>query len=64
MLANGVSATDGRFLQVLMTTRVNEALDKVAGGGCLGGEENIYGEKSRRGRSCLERFGRRNGWRG
>lgn len=38
---NGVSATDGGFLQVLMTTRGSEALDKAARGGCLGGEENI-----------------------
>jgi hypothetical protein len=38
---NGVSATDGGFLQVLMTTRGSEALDGVASGGCLGGEENV-----------------------
>jgi hypothetical protein len=38
---NGVSATDGGFLQVLMTTRSSEALGRAASCGCLGGGENI-----------------------
>ena len=29
------------FLQVLLTTRSSEALDRLASGGHLGGEENV-----------------------
>lgn len=38
---NGVSATDGGFIQVLSTTTGSGELQRVATGGCLGGEENI-----------------------
>ena len=39
--SNGVSAIDGGFLQILMTTTGSKALEKAAAGGCLGGNENI-----------------------
>lgn len=42
--ANGVSATDGGFLQLLTTTRGSKVIDKAAKGGCLGGDENIPDE--------------------
>ncbi|CAO2657831.1 Nn.00g070910.m01.CDS01 [Neocucurbitaria sp. VM-36] len=38
---NGVSAIDGGFLQVLMTTTGNTELRKLATKACIGGEENI-----------------------
>ncbi|KAL2011519.1 hypothetical protein VTN00DRAFT_4237 [Thermoascus crustaceus] len=38
---NGVSATDNGFLQILTTTRGSRTLDRLAAGGCLGGQENI-----------------------
>jgi hypothetical protein len=38
---NGVPAKDGGFLQVLMTTRGNKDLDKLAAAGCLGGPNNV-----------------------
>ncbi|KAI9788801.1 MAG: hypothetical protein M1816_006582 [Peltula sp. TS41687] len=38
---NGVSATDGGFTQILTTTTGIGVVQKVAAGGCLGGEENI-----------------------
>jgi hypothetical protein len=41
LYANGVSATDCGFLQLLTTTRGSKVIDKAARGGCLGGDENI-----------------------
>jgi hypothetical protein len=41
LYANGVSATDGGFLQLLTTTRGSKVIYKAARGGCLGGDENI-----------------------
>lgn len=38
---NGVSAIEGGFLQILMTTTGSKALEKAAAGGCLGGDENV-----------------------
>ncbi|KAF2125621.1 hypothetical protein P153DRAFT_359973 [Dothidotthia symphoricarpi CBS 119687] len=38
---NGVSAIDGGFVQILMTTTGHTELDRVAMKGCLGGEKNI-----------------------
>ncbi|KAF2670593.1 hypothetical protein BT63DRAFT_424523 [Microthyrium microscopicum] len=38
---NGVSAMDGGFLQILMTTTGSKSLEKAAAAGCLGGRENI-----------------------
>ncbi|KAF2129167.1 hypothetical protein P153DRAFT_397338 [Dothidotthia symphoricarpi CBS 119687] len=38
--SNGVSAIEGGFLQILMTTTGSKTLEKAAAGGCLGGEEN------------------------
>ncbi|CZR65875.1 uncharacterized protein PAC_15775 [Phialocephala subalpina] len=38
---NGVSATDGGFLQILTTTSASKTLHRVAEGGSLGGEENV-----------------------
>ncbi|PLN78677.1 hypothetical protein BDW42DRAFT_187225 [Aspergillus taichungensis] len=38
---NGVPATDHGFLQILMTTRGSPTVDRLAAGGCLGGEANI-----------------------
>lgn len=38
---NGVSAMEGGFIQVLMTTNGSKALEKAAAGGCLGGGENV-----------------------
>jgi hypothetical protein len=38
---NGVSAMDGGFLQLLMTTSGSRTLDKAIAGGCIGGEENV-----------------------
>ncbi|KAI9785818.1 MAG: hypothetical protein M1816_008210 [Peltula sp. TS41687] len=38
---NGVSATDGGFVQILSTTTGSGELQRVAAAGCLGGEENI-----------------------
>jgi hypothetical protein len=37
---NGVAATDGGFLQVLMTTTGDTAMTDVAAKGCLGGADN------------------------
>lgn len=39
-----MSATDGGFLQLLTTTRGSKVIDKAAGRGCLGGDENIPDE--------------------
>ncbi|CAM1501657.1 Fc.00g036410.m01.CDS01 [Cosmosporella sp. VM-42] len=38
---NGVTAMDGSFLQILMTTTASKRLNMRAAGGCLGGEVNI-----------------------
>lgn len=38
---NGVSAIEGGFLQILMTTTGSKTLEKAAAGGCLGGDENV-----------------------
>jgi hypothetical protein len=38
---NGVPAEDGGFIQVLMTTRGNKDLDRLAAAGCLGGSNNV-----------------------
>lgn len=38
---NGVSAMEGGFLQILMTTTGSKTLEKAAMGGCLGGDENV-----------------------
>ncbi|KAE8448782.1 hypothetical protein EG329_008784 [Mollisiaceae sp. DMI_Dod_QoI] len=39
--SNGVSAIDGGFLQILMTTSNSKALHEVASDGALGGQENV-----------------------
>lgn len=38
---NGVSAMDGGFMQIIMTSTGSAVLDRAAAGGCLGGEENV-----------------------
>lgn len=38
---NGVSATEGSFLQILCTTTASIRLNDFARDGCLGGEENV-----------------------
>jgi hypothetical protein len=38
---NGVTAIDGGFVQLLMTTTGRTELEDAAGQGCLGGEENV-----------------------
>ena len=38
---NGVSATDGGFLQIVTTTSTSKALHAAASGGALGGQENV-----------------------
>ena len=38
---NGVSAMDGSFVQMLMTTTASRELNMKAAGGCLGGENNV-----------------------
>lgn len=39
--SNGVPATDGGFLQLFTTAQRSEIVDRIARGGCLGGEENV-----------------------
>jgi len=41
MRENGVTATDGGFLQILTTTSRSEQLRQAAAAGSLGGEENV-----------------------
>ena len=41
LYCNGVSATDGGFLQILTTTSNSKALHNAASIGALGGEENV-----------------------
>jgi hypothetical protein len=38
---NGVSATDGGFIQLITTTTGSSKLNEAAAGGCLGGSENV-----------------------
>lgn len=38
---DGVAATDGGFLQIMMTTRVNTVMSRKAREGSLGGRENV-----------------------
>lgn len=38
---NGVSAVDGGFLQLMTTTTGSATLEKLAAGGCLGGNESV-----------------------
>jgi hypothetical protein len=40
LLRNGVSATDGGFMQIIATSTGSAVLDRAAAGGCLGGDEN------------------------
>lgn len=44
LIANGVSATDGGFVQIIATTTGSPALDNAAAGGCLGGNDNVVQE--------------------
>jgi len=37
---NGVSATDGSFMQLITTSTGSAILDRAAAGGCLGGDES------------------------
>lgn len=66
--SNGVSASNGGFLQILTTTRASETLDRVAVKSSLGGRENVsreleemqvlYGElPSKEGSTAVQRFG-------
>ena len=41
LLKNGVSATDGSFLQIITTSTGSAILDRAAAGGCLGGDESV-----------------------
>jgi hypothetical protein len=38
---NGVSATDGGFMQIIATSTGSAVLDRAAAGGCLGGGESV-----------------------
>jgi hypothetical protein len=38
---NGVTAIDGGFVQLLMTTTGRTRIEDAAGAGCMGGEENV-----------------------
>jgi len=40
LIKNGVSATDGSFMQIITTSTGSAILDKAAAGGCLGGDES------------------------
>ncbi|KAG4440987.1 hypothetical protein IFR05_003551 [Cadophora sp. M221] len=40
LMKNGVSATDGGFMQLITTNTGSAILDKAAAGGCLGGDES------------------------
>jgi len=40
LLRNGVSATDGGFMQIIATSTGSAVLDRAAAGGCLGGNES------------------------
>ncbi|CZS95332.1 uncharacterized protein RCO7_05773 [Rhynchosporium graminicola] len=41
LLKNGVTATDGGFMQLITTTTGSAIIDKAAAGGCLGGDESV-----------------------
>ncbi|KAH8597659.1 hypothetical protein B0O99DRAFT_508321 [Bisporella sp. PMI_857] len=41
LLKNGVSATDGSFMQIITTSTGSAILDRAAAGGCLGGDESV-----------------------
>ena len=41
LVKNGVSATDGSFMQIITTSTGSAILDKAAAGGCLGGDESV-----------------------
>ncbi len=41
LLRNGVSATDGGFMQIITTSTGSAVLDRAAAGGCLGGDESV-----------------------
>lgn len=38
---NGVPAIDGGFIQLFTTAQRSDTVDRIARGGCLGGEENV-----------------------
>ncbi|CZT09487.1 uncharacterized protein RAG0_14244 [Rhynchosporium agropyri] len=40
LLKNGVSATDGGFMQLITTNTGSAIIDKAAAGGCLGGDDS------------------------
>ncbi|KAK0118144.1 hypothetical protein ONS95_012450 [Cadophora gregata] len=40
LMKNGVSATDGGFMQLITTNTGSAIVDKAAAGGCLGGDES------------------------
>ncbi|KAH7319312.1 hypothetical protein BKA65DRAFT_99153 [Rhexocercosporidium sp. MPI-PUGE-AT-0058] len=40
LMKNGVSATDGGFMQLITTNTGSAIIDKAAAGGCLGGDES------------------------
>jgi hypothetical protein len=62
---NGVSAMDGGFMQIIITSTGSAILDKAAAGGCLGGNESMpqelkdlrirFGEFICRDNECQER---------
>jgi hypothetical protein len=41
LIRNGVSATDGSFIQIITTSTGSAILDRAAAGGCLGGDESV-----------------------
>ncbi|KAL8668280.1 MAG: hypothetical protein Q9168_007091 [Polycauliona sp. 1 TL-2023] len=41
---NGVSATQGGFVQIMMTTMGSRRLEEAVAGGCVGGENNVSKE--------------------
>jgi hypothetical protein len=67
LIRNGVSATDGGFMQIIATSTGSAVLDRAAAGGCLGGDENAprelrelkirFGELVGRGDAGVKRAG-------
>ncbi|KAH6669412.1 hypothetical protein B0J14DRAFT_598601 [Halenospora varia] len=67
LIRNGVSATDGGFIQLISTSTGSAALDNAAAGGCLGGSESLpkeleeleirYGELIGRDDTAVKRAG-------
>jgi len=63
----GVTAIDGGFLQVLMTTTGDTAINRAVGGGCVGGSENApkeltemkvrFGTFAKDGDNCVRKTG-------